>query len=94
VAENGVIRGTREYNKDEFVSGAKAATSSKVFPAWNEGGKVFYKVREHAIDPLARDLVVVGADDREHRPFGPLEVPGEQLHPDETGRAGQQYGSV
>jgi flagellar biosynthesis GTPase FlhF len=51
VAQNGIIRGTKEYNKDEFVTGAKAATSSRVFPAWNEGGKVFYKVREHAIDP-------------------------------------------
>ena len=44
VAENGVIRGTKEYNKDEFVGDAKAATSCRVFPAWNEGGKVFYKV--------------------------------------------------
>lgn len=51
VAQNGVIRGTKEYNKDEFVSGAKAASSSKVFPAWTEGGKVFYKMREQAIDP-------------------------------------------
>lgn len=51
VAQNGIIRGTKEYNKDEFVSGAKAATSSHVFPAWTEGGKVFYKVREQAIDP-------------------------------------------
>ncbi len=51
VAQNGVIRGTKEYNKDEFVSGAKLATSCRVFPAWNEGGKIFYKVREHAIDP-------------------------------------------
>jgi hypothetical protein len=51
VADNGVIRGTKEYNKDEFVSGAKAATSSHVFPAWTEGGKVFYKVREQALDP-------------------------------------------
>src|SRR5216684_4174091 len=51
VAQNGVIRGTKEYNKDEFVSGAKAASSSKVFPAWTEGGKVFYKVREQALDP-------------------------------------------
>jgi hypothetical protein len=51
VAQNGVIRGTKEYNKDEFVSGAKAATSSRVFPAWEEGGKVFYKVRTEAIDP-------------------------------------------
>jgi hypothetical protein len=51
VAQNGVIRGTKEYNKDEFVAGAKAANSSSVFPAWNEGGKVFYKVRMQAIDP-------------------------------------------
>ncbi|MFZ0278744.1 MAG: hypothetical protein WAL60_17685, partial [Candidatus Sulfotelmatobacter sp.] len=51
VADNGVIRGTKEYNKDEFVSGAKAANSSRVFPAWTGGGKVFYKVREQALDP-------------------------------------------
>jgi polyhydroxyalkanoate synthesis regulator phasin len=51
VAQNGVIRGTKEYNKDEFVSGAKAASSSRVFLPWTEGGKVFYKVREQAIDP-------------------------------------------
>ena len=51
VVQNGIIRGTKEYNKDEFVSGAKAATSSRVFPAWTEAGKIFYKVREQAIDP-------------------------------------------
>ncbi len=51
IAENGIIRGTKEYNKDEFVGGAKAATSCHVFPAWTEGGKVFYKVRAQAIDP-------------------------------------------
>jgi hypothetical protein len=51
VAQNGVIRGTKEYNKDEFVAGAKAAVSSSVFPPWTEGGKVFYKVRTQALDP-------------------------------------------
>jgi polyhydroxyalkanoate synthesis regulator phasin len=51
IAQNGLIRGTKEYNKDEFITGAKAAASSRVFPAWTEGGKVFYKVREQAIDP-------------------------------------------
>lgn len=51
VAQNGVIRGTKEYNKDEFVGGAKAANTSNVFPAWDQGGKVFYKVRTQAIDP-------------------------------------------
>jgi hypothetical protein len=51
VTQNGIIRGTKEYNKDEYVGGATAASSSRVFAAWNEGGKVFYKVRENAIDP-------------------------------------------
>jgi hypothetical protein len=51
VAQNGVIRGTQEYNKDEFVAGAKAATSSQAFPRWIEAGKVFYKIREQAVDP-------------------------------------------
>jgi hypothetical protein len=51
VVQNGLIRGTKEYNKDEFVGGAKAATSSRVFPVWEAGGKTFYKVREEAIDP-------------------------------------------
>jgi hypothetical protein len=51
VAANGVIRGTKEYNKDEFVAGAKIAESSSVFPEWTEGGKIIYKVRAQAIDP-------------------------------------------
>jgi hypothetical protein len=51
ISANGLIRGTKEYNKDEFISGAKAAESSAVFPAWTEGGKVFYKIRTQAIDP-------------------------------------------
>jgi len=51
VAQNTIIRGTKEYNKDEYVAGAVAATSTPVFPAWTEGGKVFYKVRKQALDP-------------------------------------------
>src|ERR1700728_5037 len=51
VTENGIIRGTKEYNKDEFVSGAKAADSSSAFQPWKDAGKVFYKIREQAIDP-------------------------------------------
>ena len=51
VAQNGIIRGTKEYNKDEYVAGAKAAASCKIFPTWTEGGKIFFKVREQAIDP-------------------------------------------
>src|SRR5208337_3418892 len=43
--------GTKEYNKDEYIEGAVAATSTPVFPEWTEGGKVFYKVRKQALDP-------------------------------------------
>src|SRR5207302_2855651 len=51
VAKNGIIRGTKEYNKDEYVAGANAASSTRAFPAWTESGKVFYKIRTHALDP-------------------------------------------
>jgi hypothetical protein len=51
VVQNGIIRGTKEYNKDPYVDGAVAAATTKAFPAWTEGGKVFYKVRLKALDP-------------------------------------------
>ena len=51
VAGNGIIRGTKEYNKDEYVSGAEAAKSTPVFQEWTDPGQVFYKVRQHALDP-------------------------------------------
>lgn len=51
VAQNTIIRGTKEYDKDEYVKGAVAATSAPGLPAWTENGKVFYKVRKHALDP-------------------------------------------
>jgi hypothetical protein len=52
VAQNTIIRGTKEYNKDEFITGANEAKSTPVFQAWTEGGKVFYKVRQQALNPL------------------------------------------
>ena len=36
VAQNTIIRGSKEYNKDEYIAGAVAATSTPVFPAWTE----------------------------------------------------------
>ena len=51
VTQNGIIRGTKEYNKDEYITGAAPAASSRLFPAWTDGGKVFYKVRTYALDP-------------------------------------------
>lgn len=51
VVQNGKIRGTKEYAKDEFVGNATPVESSSMFPAWTDGGKVFYKERLHALDP-------------------------------------------
>lgn len=51
VAANGIIRGTKEYQKDEYIRGAEAATATPVFPAWTDPGKVFYKVRKQALNP-------------------------------------------
>jgi hypothetical protein len=50
VAQNGIIRGTKEYAKDEYISGAAAASSTRVFPEKTEG-KVFYKIRLKTLDP-------------------------------------------
>jgi len=52
VSQNTIIRGTKEYNKDEFISGAVGANATHVFPVWTDSGKVFYKVRKQALDPL------------------------------------------
>jgi hypothetical protein len=51
VVNNGIIRGTKEYNKDEYIAGATPATSSRWFPAFKDPGKVFYKVKKAAINP-------------------------------------------
>lgn len=51
VAGNGIIRGTKEYAKDEYVTGAEAPASTPVFSAWKDPGKVFYKVKKSALDP-------------------------------------------
>ena len=49
---NGIIQGSKEYNKDKYVENATAATSSPFFPEWKEPGKVYYKVRTAVLAPL------------------------------------------
>jgi hypothetical protein len=51
VTGDGIIQGTKEYNKDEYVEGAEAANSTKVFPPWTGSGHVYYKVKTNALDP-------------------------------------------
>jgi hypothetical protein len=61
ISGNGIIRGTKEYNKDQYISGAQSATTPHVFPPWTEAGKVFYKVRTEALDPVNfKDVSDVG----------------------------------
>jgi hypothetical protein len=51
VASDNKIEGTKEYNKDPYVSGADQEESTPVFPKWNGPGQVFYKVKKEALDP-------------------------------------------
>src|SRR5579864_4233301 len=75
VVSDGMIQGTKEYNKDEYVSGAEQADNTSVFPKWTGSGQAFYKVRKNALDPrnfkdsgdsgtLAVRYVVQHADDQ------------------------------
>jgi Bacterial SH3 domain len=75
VVADGIIQGSKEYNKDEYVGGAEAADSTEVFPKWTGPGQAFYKVRKNALDPrnfkdsgdsgtLAVRYVVQKADDK------------------------------
>src|SRR5271169_2040660 len=51
VVNNGIIRGTKEYTKDEYLSGAVPASATPLFPPFKEPGKVFYKVRRAVLNP-------------------------------------------
>ena len=51
VAADGIIQGSKEYNKDEYVRGAEAVDATPVFPKWTGSGQAFYKVRKNALDP-------------------------------------------
>jgi Skp family chaperone for outer membrane proteins len=75
VVDDGIIQGTKEYNKDEYVSGAVIADRTPAFDKWPGPGRVFYKVRKNAIDPrnfkdtndagtLAVRYVIQHADDK------------------------------
>jgi len=52
VANNAMIQGSIEYNKDKYIDKAFCASSSSLFPDWTGPGKVFYKVREKVLAPL------------------------------------------
>jgi hypothetical protein len=51
VANNGIIEGSKEYNKDKFIDKASPADTSTLFPDKPEG-KVFFKVRTKVLAPV------------------------------------------
>jgi hypothetical protein len=51
VVNNGIIQGSKEYERDPYIDKANPETSSKLFPDWTGPGKVFYKVRNEVLDP-------------------------------------------
>ena len=52
IVNNGIIQGSKEFNKDKYIENASAAPSSPLFPEWKEPGKVYYKVRTGLLAPL------------------------------------------
>jgi hypothetical protein len=52
VVNDGIIQGSKEYNKDQYIESATAAQSSSLFPRWTGRGKVFYKVRTNVLAPV------------------------------------------
>ena len=51
VAHAATIKGTFEYRGEDSLDKAEFQENSRLFPAWTEPGKVFYKVRAKALSP-------------------------------------------
>jgi Skp family chaperone for outer membrane proteins len=51
VVGDGIIQGSKEYSRDQYIEKAEPATTSDLFPKWIGPGKVFYKVRKEALAP-------------------------------------------
>jgi hypothetical protein len=108
VAQNGIIRGSKEYSKDEYVSGATFASSTHAFPEWTEPGKVFYKIKLKALDPqnfkntndvgtLAVRYVVQGQDDKHtvlHIDARFVEDYRRMSHPSNGSVEGAEYATI
>lgn len=52
IVNDGIIQGSKEYNKDKYIENASAAPSSPLFPEWKGPGNVYYKVRTNVLAPL------------------------------------------
>ncbi len=52
VVNDGIIQGSKEFNKDKYIESATPATSSSLFPEWKGPGQIYYKVRTQVLAPL------------------------------------------
>jgi len=51
IVNDGIIQGSKEYNKEKYIEKAQAASSSPLFEPYKGPGKVYYKVRTEALAP-------------------------------------------
>jgi hypothetical protein len=51
VLEDHIIHGTKVFEREPTLTGAEEVSSTALFPPWQGGGKVFYKVRADVIAP-------------------------------------------
>ena len=52
VVNDGIIQGSKEFNKDKYIESATPADSSSLFPEWKGPGQIYYKVRTQVLAPL------------------------------------------
>lgn len=64
VVDDHIIHGTRVFEHEPTLTGAEEVPSTPLFPRWQGGGKVFYKVRTEVIAPRhfreSSDLGTIG----------------------------------
>lgn len=51
VVDDHIIHGTRVFEHEPTLTGAEEVPATPLFPRWQGGGKVFYKVRSEVIAP-------------------------------------------
>jgi len=51
VVDDHIIHGTRVFEHEPTLTGAEEVSATPLFPRWQGGGKVFYKVRTEVIAP-------------------------------------------
>lgn len=52
VVNDGIIQGSKEYNKDKYIESASPVDSTPLFPEWKGPGTAYYKVRTGVLAPL------------------------------------------